>query len=148
MKKISLLLFFALFLGVSHNAVMGLSTPDYPYYECPSMEKYSPLMNVSLYCMRSTPMKPSEFRKCANEYKELYTKPKAEYRKRQCKLSKVRYTQISYGVGACKVEYVTEPEPMILSSNPTNNQGNKCIQKLKAALRKAYPDIKEQEPQE
>ncbi len=146
MKKIGLLVFFsALILGLSYNVAMGLSTPDYPYYECPSMEKYSPLINVSLYCMRPTPMKPSEFRECSDEYKALYSKPKAEYRNRECKLSNMRYTQIAYGVDTCRVDFTLKPQPTMYIKQGANDNEKRCIQRLKTALRKAYPNIVEEE---
>ncbi len=149
MKKTGLLIFFsALVLGLSYNVAMGLSTPDYPYYECPSMERFSPLMNVSLYCMRPTPLKPSEFKKCSDEYKELYSKPKAEYRHKECKPSNVRYTQIAYGVSTCRVDFSLKPNPIIYAKKGANDTEERCIQKLKTALKKAYPNIEEEEIEE
>lgn len=140
MKKIYYLLVSVIFAGLSLNMAMGLSTPDYPYYDCPSMEKYSPIVTASSYCAHSQPMKPSEYSACVKNFKNLYSAPKLEYRAGKCKLSDVRYTQISYGSSACKVEYTLTPEPKILST--TGGSNDICTRRLKSALLKAYPKMK------
>lgn len=144
MKKAGLLIFFsALLLSLPYNVAMGLSTQDYPYYKCPSMERYSPLMNVTTYCKYSSNMKPSDYTRCTKEFKEKYSKAKIEYRNRECKLNNVRYAQYTNRLGTCKLDYKLKPSPTILL--PKNEQNNDaCTNHLKSLLKKAYPDINEQ----
>lgn len=123
---------------------------SYPYYNCPSMEKYSPLVVGVNYCHTGTNMKPSEYSACLKEYNEKYGKVRQEYRQHKCELSEVRYIQQFYGATSCKVEYTEGKDPKIVgteSKTMTRNtsQADKCLAKLKAVLQKAYPDIEEQQ---
>lgn len=143
MKKITYLsLFSALVIGLTYNSAMGLTTPDYPYYNCPSMEKYSPALTASAYCVRTQTMKPSEYSQCLREYKKKFDPVKNEYKNRQCKLSDVRYTELRFGTTSCKVEYTTKPEAQIISVENIGAAEARCSQRLIHALKRAYPNIK------
>lgn len=143
MKKINCLLFSGLLVvGLTCNAAMSLSTPDYPYYNCPSMEKFTPTALTMEYCQRSANQKPSDYTNCLRKYKQPYNKAKMEYRNRQCRVSDVRYTELRYGMGYCKIEYTTKPSAKILSVENTSND-SRCVNRLKSALTKAYPKISE-----
>ena len=142
MKKINCLLFLAIMLGFTCNMSMGISTPDYPYYNCPSMENFSPMALPAEYCQRSAKQKPSEYTSCLREYKQSYNKAKLEYRNNKCRLSDVRYTELRYGIGVCKVDYTTKPAPKILSTKNTTDDA-RCINRLKSSLARRFPNIEE-----
>ena len=134
MNRFLLVIVGVILTSVSAFAVILNSSP---YYDCPSMEKFSPLVFSSTYCRTEKNIKPSEYSACLREYKEKYTSP-----------SEVRYAQLGFGTSTCKIDFVTGDKPRIVKVEAYSFSRNsvekaKCVERLKANLKKAYPKIEE-----
>lgn len=130
---------------VSAFAVILNSTP---YYECPSMAKFSTLVFSSNYCRTDKNLKPSEYSACLREYREKYGPARKEYRLGKCVPTEVLYTQLNFGTSTCKIDFVTGKNPRILyveaySFSKNSVEKEKCVERLKSNLKKAYPKIEE-----
>jgi len=141
---------------VSLAAVLVISTAvtasvpsSYSYYDCPSMSKYSPAVTSVDYCRTGESLKASEYTACVKEYQKTYGKARQEYRLGKCEINETKYVERVYGAARCKVEYTTTGKtPKIVDvSSKTMVKGRsddaKCIARVKAVLKKAYPDIEE-----
>lgn len=145
MNRFLLVILGVILTSVSAFAIILNSSP---YYDCPSMEKFSPLVFSSTYCRTEKNLKPSEYSACLREYKEKYTSPRKEYRLGKCEPSEVRYAQLGFGTSTCKIDFVTGDKPRIVKVESYSFSRNsvekaKCVERLKANLKKAYPKIEE-----